>query len=210
MVILGLCAAAWPWKPISWCSRQTVIVLTLLPEAVWNSVASVATEDRRFLRTSALRSCFGCLCGLPLRSWAVAAPRCFHFTTIALTVDRGSSSRAEICRTDLLEKWHPMTVPHWKSLSSSVRPFYCQCLSMEFAWLCAHFYTPVNNGCGWNSESHSFEGMSTYLSIYGVYTVCRWFHTLYVTTQASELTGILNKELQSVSEWVINNKLVLN
>ena len=29
---------------------QTVIVLKLLPEAVWNSVLSVATEDRRFLR----------------------------------------------------------------------------------------------------------------------------------------------------------------
>jgi hypothetical protein len=31
MVILGLCVAAWPWKPITWSSRLTVIVLTLLP-----------------------------------------------------------------------------------------------------------------------------------------------------------------------------------
>ena len=53
MMILGLCAAAWPLKPISWSSWRTVIVLTLLPEAVWNSVMSVATEDRRFLRASA-------------------------------------------------------------------------------------------------------------------------------------------------------------
>ena len=45
VVILGLCVAAWPWKPILWISRQTVIVLTLLPEAVWNSVLSVATEN---------------------------------------------------------------------------------------------------------------------------------------------------------------------
>jgi hypothetical protein len=30
-----------------------------------------------------------------------------------------------------------MTVPHLKSLRSSVRPFYCQCLSVEIAWLCA-------------------------------------------------------------------------
>ena len=64
----------------------------------------------------------------------------FHFTITALPVYRGSSSRAEIWQTDLLERWHPMTVPHWKSLSSSVRPFYFQCLSMETAWLCAQFY----------------------------------------------------------------------
>jgi hypothetical protein len=31
MVILGLWEAAWPWKPISWSSRQTVIVLKLQP-----------------------------------------------------------------------------------------------------------------------------------------------------------------------------------
>ena len=29
-----------------------VLVLTLFPEAVWNSVVSVATEDRRFLHTT--------------------------------------------------------------------------------------------------------------------------------------------------------------
>ena len=34
MVILGLCPAARPWKPISWSSRWTVLVLTLLPRAV--------------------------------------------------------------------------------------------------------------------------------------------------------------------------------
>ena len=55
-----------------------------------------------------------------------------------------------------------MTVPRCKSLSSSVRPFYCKCISMEIAWCCARFYTPVSNGCGWNSWIHSFEGMSTY------------------------------------------------
>ena len=65
------------------------------------------------------------LCGLPPRGWAVVAPRRFHFTIT--TLDQGSSSRAEMGRTDLLERWHPMTVPRWKSLSSSVRPIYCQC-----------------------------------------------------------------------------------
>jgi hypothetical protein len=54
MVILGLCAAAQPWKPISRRSRRTVIVLMLLPEAVGNSVVSVATEGRRFLRAMLL------------------------------------------------------------------------------------------------------------------------------------------------------------
>ena len=35
--------------------------------------------------------------------------------------------------------------------------------------------------------------------------------TLYMSApKVSELTEILNKELPSVSEWVINNKLVLN
>ena len=85
---------------------------------------------------------------------SVVAPRCFHFTMTAVTVDRGSSSRAEMWRTDLLERWHPMTVPRWKSLSSSARPFYCQCLFMEISWRCAQFYTPVSNGCGWNSRIH--------------------------------------------------------
>jgi hypothetical protein len=54
----------------------------------------------------------GFLYGLPLRSWAVVAHRCFHFTITALIVDRGSSSRAEILWTDLLKRWHPITVCH--------------------------------------------------------------------------------------------------
>ena len=84
-------------------------------------------------RFSNRRSCSVNLCG-------------FHFTITAVTVDWGSSSRADIWPTDLLERWHPVTVPHWvKSLSSSVRPFYWQCLSMEIAWLCVWFYAPVSN-----------------------------------------------------------------
>jgi hypothetical protein len=75
MVILGLCAVAQPWKCISWSSRRTVIVLKLLPEAVWNSVVSVATEARRFLLAmcfSSQRSRSVSLCGLPLHGWAGA------------------------------------------------------------------------------------------------------------------------------------------
>jgi hypothetical protein len=85
-------------------------VLTLLPEAVWKSIVSVATKDRRFLRnaifiTQGSRSVS--LSGLPLRGWATprAAPRRFHFTITAFTVDWGSSCRADILQTDLLESW---------------------------------------------------------------------------------------------------------
>ena len=68
MVTWGLCAATRPWKPISWSSRRTVLVLTLLPEAVRNSV-SVATKDRGFLRPMCFSTppfCSVSLCGLPL------------------------------------------------------------------------------------------------------------------------------------------------
>ena len=133
------------------------LVLTLHPEAVRNSAVSVANEDSRFLldtRFSTQRSRSVSLCGLRLCGWAVVAFRGFHFPITAPTVDCGSSSREESWRTDLLERWHPVTVPRWKSLSSSVRPFYCQCLSIETAWLCAQFYTPVSNRCDWNSRIH--------------------------------------------------------
>jgi hypothetical protein len=113
-----------PWRPISWSFQRTVIVLTLLPEAVWNSVVSVAYKDRRFLRAthfSTQRSHSVSLCGLPLHRWAVVAPRHFHFTITALTVDWGSSSRAQIWWPDLFERWHPMMVPCLKSLCSSVQ-----------------------------------------------------------------------------------------
>ena len=72
MVIL--CAAAQPWKPISRSSRLTFIALTLLLEAVWNSVLSVATKDRWLLRATRFSTCWSrsvSLCGLPLRGWVV-------------------------------------------------------------------------------------------------------------------------------------------
>jgi archaellum biogenesis ATPase FlaH len=70
MVILGLFAAVRPWKPISLSSQRKVIVLTLLQEAVWTSVVSVATEGILSLRTR--RFCTQwyhsvSLCGLSLR-----------------------------------------------------------------------------------------------------------------------------------------------
>lgn len=47
MVMWGLCAAACPWKCVSWSSRCTVCVLMLLPEAlwVWHFAVSDATDD---------------------------------------------------------------------------------------------------------------------------------------------------------------------
>jgi hypothetical protein len=106
----------------------------------WYSVVSVSTNNRRFLhstRFSTQRSPSVSLCRIQLRGWAIVAPRLFHFTITALTVDRCNSSRAKFWQTDLLERWHPMMVPCWMSLSSSVRPFYCQCVSIEIIWLWA-------------------------------------------------------------------------
>jgi hypothetical protein len=82
MVILGSCADAWTWKSISGSSQQKVIVLTLLPAAIRNSVVG---EDRGFLRVSALDGPILRLCGLTLHGWAIVAPRHFHFTITALT-----------------------------------------------------------------------------------------------------------------------------
>ena len=118
-------------------------------------LSSVTIFTRYALQHSRVRSLS--LCGLPLCGSAIVAPRSFYFTITALIVDRGSSSRTEIWRN--VASYDGATLSH---LSSSVRPFYCQCLSMVIACLCARFYTPVSSWCGWNSQIHSFEGVSTY------------------------------------------------
>jgi len=130
MVILDLCVAARPWKPTSWSSKWKVLVLPLLPESVWNSVMYCNRRQTIFplylLQHSSLgisRSHSVSLSGFPLRGWATFVSRRFHFTITALTVDRRSSCKSKIWRTDLWECWRPMTVPRWKSLSSSVWPF---------------------------------------------------------------------------------------
>ena len=64
-----------------------------------------------------------------------------------------------------------MTVLRWSHWDLQFGPFYCQCLSMEIAWQCAWRYTPVSNGCGWNSRIHSFEGVSTYFCVYNVWFI---------------------------------------
>ncbi len=44
-----------------------------------------------------------------------AVPKCFHFPIIPHTVDHGISSRDEISEIDLLQSWHPITVPRLNS-----------------------------------------------------------------------------------------------
>ena len=164
LVILGLCEAARPWKPISWSFQQTVTVLTLLPKAIWNLKVIVATENRRVMQI-----CVNKRDIYALWSSAVVWPTTSWLSrSCSSTFPLHNNSTCSWPGKLLLARWHPMMVPRWKSLSSSVRPFYCQCLCMEIAWLCAQFYKPVNNGCGWNSQIHQFEGMSTYFCLYSV------------------------------------------
>ena len=51
-------------NPFHEAPDETVIVLTLLPEAVWNSVVSVATEDRQLFTRYALQHSVVPLCEL--------------------------------------------------------------------------------------------------------------------------------------------------
>ena len=59
---------------------------------------------------------------------------------------------------------------------------YCECLSMEIAWLCAWFYTPVSNGCGWNSRIHSWPrtgcGSFSWEGVFTYFLPCRIFWML--------------------------------
>jgi hypothetical protein len=105
--------AARPLKPISWSSRYYCAdvasrgSLELGSECCnWGQTIFMLYA----LQHSVLWAC--------VAYHFAAEPRCFHFAITALTVDRGSSSRTEIWQTDLLERCHAMTVPHWKLLSS--------------------------------------------------------------------------------------------
>jgi hypothetical protein len=98
-----------------------------------------------FLLASAVQ-----FCDLVTYHLGFDAPRHFHFKIKALTVDQGSSSRAEIWDrlVGKIASYHGTTL---KVRALQYRPFYCQCWPMEIAWQCAQFYTLVCNGCGWNS-----------------------------------------------------------
>ena len=156
-----------------WCSPGIRHTQVLLSECQMKDDSSLQrmrfhlsrVQWRRALHHSsqrlALRMDFRLVCGCSgMETYFMKLP-----TNSSVSVDIASrgcleissecSSRAEIWRTDLLERCHRhMTMPLWKSLSSSVRPFYCQCLSMEIAQQCAwfiYFFTAVGNSCGWNS-----------------------------------------------------------
>ena len=60
------------------------------------------------------------LCGLSV------IPNHFHFVIIPLTVDCGIFRSEEISQLDLLQRWHPITVPRWNSPSSYQRPILSQ------------------------------------------------------------------------------------
>ena len=51
LLIYGLDATAWPWKPIPWSSLCTVLELIWRPHEVWRSVAIDSAESWRPLRT---------------------------------------------------------------------------------------------------------------------------------------------------------------
>ena len=125
LLMYGLDADARPWKPIPWSSLRTVLELIWRPHEVWRSVAIDSAESWRLLSTMRLsirwpRSII--LRGLPLCGWVAVVPNHFHFVIIPLTVDCGIFRSEEISRLDLLHRWHPITVPHWNSLSSWERP----------------------------------------------------------------------------------------
>ena len=163
--------------------RRTILVLTLLPEAVWNSVGSVATEDCTLLSRSVS------LFGLPLCSWAVVAPIGFHFTITALTVDQGRN----------LTNWFVGKVASYDGATLKVTEVFSKAilLPMEIAWLCARFYTPVSNGCGWKSRIHSF-----------VYIVCLYNSVLlpYYVVWMSWKVDILFGKIRNRKSCCLHNQ----
>ena len=157
------------------------------------------------MRFSTRRFCSVSLCGLPLCGWAVVAPRCFHFTITELTVDPTRAGQ----KFDELTCWKGGILwrCHVKSLTSSVRPFYCQWLSMKIAWLGAWFYTPVSNGCDWNSRIHSIEEVSTYFCIYSV-CIMNWFvYKLHFTSSSKRVTKAVLK--QAAQFWYFGSLIGL-
>jgi hypothetical protein len=134
IVISGLCAAAWPRKPISRSSRLTVFVLTLLPRGSLELASEYCNRGQTIVTRYVLQHSaipFWSHSGLLLHCWAVVSPRRFHFTITILTVDRATFSRADIWRTDLLERWHPMTVTELFSKTILMPMFvYGDCVSV--------------------------------------------------------------------------------
>lgn len=84
---------------------------------------------------------------------------------ITLTADQSRFSSVEISLTEIFwQRWHPMTVTHLKSLSSSVQPTllpmhnYGDCMVMCLI-------LSVSNGYGWNTNSVIRRGAHILLAI---------------------------------------------
>ena len=93
---------------------------------------------------SAQRSRSVSLCGLPLRGWAVVARRRFHFTITALTVDRGSSSRANIMN------WFVGNVASYDGATLKVIELFCKAILLP-----VFVYGDCMHGCVLNFIHHS-------------------------------------------------------
>lgn len=93
----------------------------LLLEAVWNP--EMKTQQRRFLHASALCN-VEFLHDLPLYGCPVAAPRCFCFTIIALTVHE--------CRTRAESSWIDL---QQKKKSFQYKPILVFHVCLDVAWL---------------------------------------------------------------------------
>ena len=116
------CSSGASWnRLLCGCSVMEIHYRKLLMNSYCADVASrgslelgseCSNQGQIFTHYSTLWSHSVSLCGLPLLFWVVVGPRHFHFTITA--VDRFRSRRAEVWRTDLLERWHPMMVLHWK------------------------------------------------------------------------------------------------
>lgn len=108
--------------------------------------------------------------GLSLCGRVAVVPKHFHFLIIQLTVDCGIFRSEEISRLDLLHRWHPITVPHWNSLSSWERPILSQMFVKAVCMpRCLILYT-CGHGNDWNSWFWLFGSVSEYFWQYSVYS----------------------------------------
>ena len=106
--------------------------------------------------------------GRPLGGWVVVVPNCFHCVIIPLTVDCGIFRSEDISRLDLLHRWHPITAPHWNSLSSWERHILSQ-MFVETVCVprCCFLYT-CSHGSDWNTWFKLFGWVSEYFWHYSV------------------------------------------
>ena len=105
-------------------------------------------------------------------------PNRFHFVIIPLTVDCWIFRSEEISWLDLLHRWHPISVPHWNSLSSWEWPISSQ---MFVETVCMPRYLLLNT-CGhrsdWNTLFHLFGWVSEHFWQYSVAEVRRSLRTV--------------------------------